>query len=416
MSTALAISAVTAVLQSFLSSVYNAPSSPLGSVSVSAIAPDIVQSSLGSGAEAQLQVNLFLHQVTPNAAWRNVGLPSAAGDGSTRLKNPPLALNLHYLLTAYASKDTQAEALLGFAVLMMHENPVLPRSQISSALNNLASSNPPSNPLAKVLSSSGLADQIEMLKITPSTLGREEMAWIWTALKADYRPTFAFDVSVALLESPLASSSPLPVLSQNITAQPGSTAPSFQIQLPGGESAALPGDTVTFAGQFSTGTVQVLLVHQRLGAQPPITPSAATSSSVSFAIPSNTPAGNYTVSVTVTNGSGVVLQSTLGQPIALAPTIPSPAAATAAANALGTLVTLTANPQVVTGQTVSLAMGGTTAPAQTFTAPTATLSFQFPALAHGSYLARLRVDGVDSPVTVNWAATPPSFTAPFINV
>jgi hypothetical protein len=293
---------------------------------------------------------------------------------------------------------------------------VLPRSQISSALNDLASSNPPSNPLAKVLSSSGLADQIEMLKITPSTLGREEMAWIWTALKADYRPTFAFDVSVALLESPLASSSPLPVLSQNITAQPGSTAPSFQIQLPGGESAALPGDTVTLAGQFSTGTVQVLLVHQRLGAQPPITPSAATSGSVSFAIPGNTPAGNYTLSVTVTNGSGVVLQSTLGQPIALAPTIPSPSAATAAANASGTLVTLTANPQVVTGQTVSLAMGGTTAPAQPFTAPTATLSFQFPALAHGSYLARLRVDGVDSPVTVNWSATPPSFTAPFINV
>ncbi|MGD0128613.1 MAG: Pvc16 family protein [Terriglobia bacterium] len=416
MSSALAISAVTAVLQSFLSSVYNAPSSPLGSVSVSAIAPDIVQSSLGSGAEAQLQVNLFLHQVTPNTAWRNVGRPSVAGDGSTRLKNPPLALNLHYLLTAYASKDTQAEALLGFAVLMMHENPVLPRSQISSALNDLASSNPPSNPLAKVLSSSGLADQIEMLKITPSTLGREEMAWIWTALKADYRPTFAFDVSVALLESPLASSSPLPVLSQNITAQPGSTAPSFQIQLPGGESAALPGDTVTLAGQFSTGTVQVLLVHQRLGAQPPITPSAATSGSVSFAIPGNTPAGNYTLSVTVTNGSGVVLQSTLGQPIALAPTIPSPSAATAAANASGTLVTLTANPQVVTGQTVSLAMGGTTAPAQPFTAPTATLSFQFPALAHGSYLARLRVDGVDSPVTVNWSATPPSFTAPFINV
>ena len=225
MSSGLAISAVTAVLQSFLSDVYNAPASPLGSVSVSAIAPDIVQSSLGSGAEAQLQVNLFLHQVTHNAAWRNLGLPSVGVDGSTRLKNPPLALNLHYLLTAYASKDTQAEALLGFAVLMLHENPVLPRSQIGAALNNLASSNPPSNPLAKVLSSSGLANQIEMIKITPTTMGREEMAWIWTALKADYRPTFAFDVSVALLESPLASSSPLPVLSPSISVQAGSTAP-----------------------------------------------------------------------------------------------------------------------------------------------------------------------------------------------
>jgi hypothetical protein len=416
MSSALAISAVTAVLQSFLSDVYNAPSSPLGSVSVSAIAPDIVQSSLGSGAESQLQVNLFLHQVTANAAWRNVGLPSVAGDGTTRLKNPPLALNLHYLLTAYASKDTQAEALLGYAVLMMHENPVLPRSQISTALNNLASSNPPSNPLAKVLSSSGLADQIEMLKITPSPLGREEMAWIWTALKADYRPTFAFDVSVALLQSPLASSSPLPVLSQNITVQAGSTAPSFQIQLPGGEAAALPGDTVTVTGQFATGTVQVVLVHQRLGTQPPITPSSVTSGSVSFLVPNNTPAGNYTLSVIVANASGVVMQNTMSMPIALAPTIPSPSSATAAANTAGTLVTLTVNPQVVPGQTVSLALGGTTAPAQPFTTPTTTLSFQFPTLSHGSYLARLRVDGVDSPVAVNWSAIPPSFTGPFITV
>ena len=40
-----------------------------------------------------------------------------------------------------------------------------------------------------------------MLKITPSTLGREEMAWLWTALKADYRPTFPFQVSVVLIES-----------------------------------------------------------------------------------------------------------------------------------------------------------------------------------------------------------------------
>jgi hypothetical protein len=416
MSSALAISAVTAVLQSFLTDVYNAPSSPLGSVSVSAIAPDIVQSSLGSGAEAQLQVNLFLHQVTHNAAWRNLGQPSLGGDGSTRLKNPPLALNLHYLLTAYASKDTQAEALLGFAVLMLHENPVLPRSQIGAALNNLAASNPPSNPLAKVLGSSGLANQIEMVKITPTTMGREEMAWIWTALKADYRPTFAFDVSVALLESPLASSSPLPVLSPSITVQAGSIAPGFQIQLPGGETAALPGDKVTLAGQFAAGTVQVLLVHQRMGAQPPITPSAVTSGSLSFVIPNNTPAGNYTLSVMVTNSGGVVLQNTLGQAIALAPTIPSPTSATAASNSSGTLITLTCNPQVIPGQIVSLALGGTTVPAQAFSAPSTTLSFQFSTLAHGAYLARLRVDGVDSPVAVNWSATPPSFTGPFITV
>jgi uncharacterized protein DUF4255 len=412
MSSALAISGVTAVLQYFLNTVCNAPSSPLGGVSVSALAPDIVQTGLGNGTGTKPQVNLFLHQVTPNASWRNMGLPSMAADGSTRLKNPPLALDLHYLLTAYASEDTQAEALLGFGILMLHENPVMPRAQISYALSNL----PSSNPLASVLSASGLAEQMEMIKITPASMGREEMAWIWTALKADYRPTFAFDVSVVLVQSPLASSSPLPVLSQNITVQPQSSAPVFQILLPGGEAAALPGDTVTVAGQFVSGTVQVVLVNQRLSTQFPIAASAVTSSSVSFVVPNNTPAGIYSISVTVTNASGVVLQSATNLPIALAPTIPSPSTATAVANASGTLVTLNCNPAVVLGQTVSLALGGATAPAQTFAAPATTLSFQFPTLPAGSYLARLRVDDVDSPVAVNWTATPPSFTSPFITV
>ncbi len=117
----------------------------------------------------------------------------------TRLSNPPLALDLHYLLTAYGSEDWQAEALLGFALLMLHENPVLTRHDISNAIAKLPI-NDPTNPLSTPLGAVGLADQIEMLKITPATLGREEMAWLWTALKADYRPTFPFQVSVVLIE------------------------------------------------------------------------------------------------------------------------------------------------------------------------------------------------------------------------
>lgn len=412
MSSALAISGVSAVLQYFLNTVCNAPSSPLGGVSVSAIAPDIVQSSIGNASDAKPQVNLFLHQVTPNGAWRNVGLPSVGPDGSTQLKNPPLALDLHYLLTAYASEDTQAEALLGFSILMLHDNPVLPRGQIDYALAHV----PSSNPLANVLGGSGLANQIEMLKITPARMGREEMAWIWTALKADYRPTFAFDVSVVLMKSPVASSSPVPVLSPYIAVQPQSSAPAFVVVLPSGESAALPGDTVTVTGAFVSGTCQVGLTNQRLVTRVSINNPTLTSTGVSFSVPANTPAGAYTLSVTVTDSSGAELQNITGLTLALAPTIVSPATATAANNASGTLVTVTSSPQVVPGQSVSLALGGTSAPAQTFTAATTTLSFQFPTLASGSYLARLSVDDVVSPVAVNSSTAPPTFTGPFIKI
>jgi hypothetical protein len=113
-----------------------------------------------------------LHQVTYNAAWRNVGQPSVAPDGKTRLRNPPLALDPHYLLTAYGSEDCEAEALLGFAIQLIHEMPVILRSQITLGLASL----PASNPVSGLLGTSGLADQIEMIKITPATLGREELA------------------------------------------------------------------------------------------------------------------------------------------------------------------------------------------------------------------------------------------------
>ena len=137
------------------------------------LAPDQVQNNLGDISGPENQVNLFLHQVTHNAAWRNVDLPSLAADGKTRLKSPPLALDLHYLLTVYGSEDWQAEALLGYALMMLHENPVLARADIANALTALTTIPEPypTNPLTPVLGASGLADQIEMLKITPGDSG-----------------------------------------------------------------------------------------------------------------------------------------------------------------------------------------------------------------------------------------------------
>jgi hypothetical protein len=41
----------------------------------------------------------------------------------------PLALN-HYLLTAYGSADFQGDILLGYAMHLLHERPVLDRAAI----------------------------------------------------------------------------------------------------------------------------------------------------------------------------------------------------------------------------------------------------------------------------------------------
>jgi Pvc16 N-terminal domain len=412
----MALAAVTATLQFWLSNVLNDPSSPLGSVTVTAKAPDLAEASQGKGDNSDLIVNLFLHQVTPNASWRNIDLPTLSKDGRTRLTNQALALDLHYLLTAYGTRDTEAEALLGFSVLMLHETPILPRSQIRTALAGL----PNTNPYVAVLKNAGLADQFEMIKITPATLGREEMAWLWTALKADYRPTFPFQVSVVLIQPETPVSFPLPVLSRNLTIEPGLGPSLLQIDTTGNPAIPAPSATVTVDGAGLSAVNRISLVNAHLGVQyPPFAPASTTVSSVSFVVPNdppNLPAGIYQMTVQIVDAGGVVQASSNSLLLPIAPTILPAPPPVAANNPQGTLITLHCAPEVLTNQKVALIMNGIAVAARTITAKTNTVSFQFPLLAPGPYLARLSVDGIASPVQVNWGATPPVFQGPMVTV
>jgi hypothetical protein len=426
MSSALGIAAVTAVLENLLNSVFN-PGAGLGTVKVSAVAPDIVQNGAGTDS-AILQVNLFLHQVVPSAAWRNQELPSLGPDGKTRLKNPPLALDLHYLLTAYATGDCEAEALLGFAVQFLHENPVLSRNDIRTNLGTLAS-----NPsLATLLSASGLADQIEMIKITPATLGREEVAWLWTALKADYRPTFPFQVSVVLLQTEKAAQAALPVLQRQVTAQPNLLDPFgalTQVIYPGGQPAASLGDTVTVQGANLAAVTSLVLTSPRLGIQQVLAPpSAVSAAALQFVIPkpappvppaspTDLPAGLYLVLAQTMNGSSVSATNSL--PLTIAPAISVPPASPITPDAQGNAtVTVTCAPYLRPGQEVFLLIGGWAAPANPFVAPTNTPAFTFSSLQATSapLPVRLRVDGIDSPIIDLTNPLLPVFTGPTVQI
>ncbi len=427
MSNTLAIAAVSAVLQYYLGNVYTGLSSIFGGqVTVSSKAPDIVQSELGTGTTLQNQVNLFLHQVRENPAWRNVGQPRLAADGKTQLKNPPLALDLHYLLTAYGSNDWQAEGLLGYAISMLYENPVMTRTDIRTALGALPTADP-TNPLSSTLKSSGLADQIEMIKITPSTLGQEETAWLWTALKADYRPTYPFLVSVVLIEAPANVSLAFPVLSRRIKVQAATPPQLLAVEPPQGQVSAAPGDTVTVTGEFLAGASQVSLTNSRLAIQRSVNVSPMAGNvngAVTFVVPSdplNFPAGVYSLAVLFNDASGVTVQSTSSLPLAVAPVLQISPPPTVVQSGSSTQITIVCSPNVMAGQNVMLtlnsALASVSASAGPIDAATNTLAFQFtPALPSGSYLARLTVDGSPSVVNVNWKAHPPAFVGPMVTV
>ncbi len=440
MSTALAISAVTAILQFHLNNMYSDAAGFANPVTVSCLAPDQVKIGTAGSDDVENQVNLFMHQVTYNAAWRNLGMASMSSDGTTRLNNPPLALDLHYLLTAYGSNDWQAEALLGYALTMLHEAPVLTRNDVSSALSTLTG--PPGvfplNPLTKYLSSSGLADQIEMIKITPETLGREEMAWLWTALKADYRPTFPFQVSVVLIQPLLPASLALPVLRtvfgpQPDGPQPMQTSQISQVQYVINQTAALPGDSVTVTGTNLIGASRASVSNLRYGVQllPAVTPPSQ-SNSVTFTLPAEAvqpyPAGAYELVVQFMDATNTyVQQSTNTLPFAVSPTLPSQTAVTSPVPHTH-LIAVTVSgisPPVYEGQEVMLSLSSTnsplvskSAPVQAFAGNVSSLTFQFdPGLPTAvPLLARLTVDGVTSQVQVQWTPFPPTFNGPWVTL
>jgi len=445
MSDPLAISGVSAVLQFYLYNLYKVPAVSQafgGTVTVTSQAPDLVQNSFGPNMKPENQINLFLHQVTYNAAWRNVGLPSVAADGKTRLKSPPLALDLHYLLTAYGSADWQAEGLLGYALMMFHENSILTRHDISYALTNLTGTN---TDMINALKFSTLADQVEMIKITPATLGREEMAWLWTALKADYRPTFPFLVSVVLIQPQRSTRIALPVLSRGVSAIPIQPAQLFEVQYPynpypNRQSAAAFGDTVTVAGEFLRGATQVLLSNSRYSLQFPIPLGAnqVTGTTLQFVpntqttYPAGVPPAIYDLGAQFPDPSDPtgkkIGQSTNSLPVALAPTLPDQAQ-TATKNTDGTYtVTVNFTPNVWEGQSVTLSLSDTKPPVPPATLFSATaialpftgnsnssLSFTFPStLPAGPLLGRLTVDGVTNVVEI--AGTPPKFKGPMVTI
>ncbi len=136
-------------------------------------------------------VNLFLYKVKENAQWKNMDWP---GDR----KNPkgipksPLSLELFYLLTPYAKKETpptadEASALrvLGAAMQILHENPVLNdvHNSFFDADNNAHFSE-------------SLRDSYEKIKISLNPIDMEEMSKIWSMGEVAYRLSVSYRVSL----------------------------------------------------------------------------------------------------------------------------------------------------------------------------------------------------------------------------
>jgi hypothetical protein len=414
-SSALAIAGVTQVLRDLLNDRFvnqNVAGQIGQSVTVSTMPPDkVVQQ---NGIEVT-QLNLFMRQVTPNLGWRNEGLPSRDGSGRNRLSNPPLAVNLHYLISAYGAADLHAEILLGHAMQLLHENPVIPREAIRIALQPPPDQAGTLPPWLRALRDSGLQDQIEQLRITPSFLSTEDMSKFWTSTLAHYRPSAAYEVSVVLIQAEDPKPSPLPVLVRRVQAQPNlaPTVPTISAVVPDGNQPVVElGTTVTLKGFTLNGvTREVVLTNDRYELEEVLPASGGNASELEFIIPANRaadfPAGIYKVAALVKLPTDAEPRLSNQMALIVAPHVDN---LPQVINSGGGTANITLNfvPEVREGQSVRLVLGAAEFVPQPFAAPIATLNFQIPNAPLGDHLARLRIDGIDSPI-IDAGKTPPAF-------
>ncbi|MBT9525347.1 MAG: DUF4255 domain-containing protein [Rhizobacter sp.] len=423
MSSPLAIGAVSAVLRNLLDNGIVEQVALGTTVNVTAGAPDLVRL---ESSEDPPQLNLFLYQVTPNAALRNNDLPSRSTRGE-RTSNPPLALDLHYLVTAYGRSDFQAEILLGYAMHLLHERPMLDRAAIRRALDPSPLDVSMLPPTFQALAVSDLADQFETLRITPVAMPFDEMSKIWAAIQSHYRPSAAYQVSVVLIDAPKPARSPLPVLTRGLTVHPDLLPPVptlFGVEPPAKQVVARLGEPVLVNGLRLAGSNHTAVLSHRLLSTPieiTVLPNAA-GNSFTLDLPNTVAAqsqfvpGLWGLSLRLMPEGDTQERetNTIALPLAAAPVITAdgPLGLVAASAVRGGVpqtvtVTLHTRPQLRLGQRATLALGTSTAEAAPRAVPADPLVFVFPSsLVAGNHWLRLRVDGIDSPLVLRSGAVP----------
>jgi len=402
MSNAAAIAAVTLTLQTILGDGVRADPN-LNDTTVTLLPPDKAR-----GNNNANQLNLFLYQLLPDAAWRNMNIPSQVASGETG--NPPLPLTMHYMLTAFGrDNDTGVpfgHYLLGQAMSVLFDHALLGADEIRSAT-------------VVSLPGSDLHKQVERVRITLQPLSLEEISKLWTGLATQYRLSVVYEVSVALIESTRASRTPLPVLTRGANDKgvlgQASLIPPFpfldDIQFPNKQTAAHLGDTLVLTGQHLDGAgVGVVFNHPLWNTTIERVPLAGgTATSLSVLLPNTPavwPAGFYTVAVMVRRPGETYRRTTNLLSFAVAPRITIAPASTPAAPTI--VYTVNCNPEVRPEQRAALLIGDMEVLADPHPAQTAVLTFSVSGLQTGDYFVRLRVDGVDS-LLVDRTVTPPVF-------
>lgn len=428
MSNFLAIATVTAVLSQVLQEAIG-PDVP--GATVTTLRPD------GGTGMPPTGVNLFLYQVTPNAAWNNVDLPTRRSNGDL-IQRPRAALDLHYLLTFYGVEaQLEPQRVLGSVVRSLHARPLLTRDMIRQTI---------AKPAFGFLVNSNLADAVELVKFTPLPLSLEELSKLWSVFfQTQYSLSLAYQGTVVLIESAESTHMALPVRARNIYVVPFRQ-PLIEAvsSIDGADEFIISTSTVMVTGKRLRGEVTQL----RVGGIDVLPASDKVSDTqISVPLPVGLRAGVQGLQVVQpmlmgtpptahrgveSNLAAFVLHPTINRKPDDSPdiTIPSPVISGDGTRAVD--VTIKLSPKVGKTQRVGLLMNELNPPVDraarsySFDAlphnkpadppETDTLVFHISGVAQGDYLVRVQVDGASSPLEQAADVNNPLYIGPKVTI
>jgi len=138
---------------------------------------------LQSTIQNALNLTVFLFEAGEDPSARNRPRLRTQGANDILIAKPPMALLLRYLLTPWGGTEAARHLILGRAMQVLYDRPILSGAQLVGSL----------------------AAEAQALKVTLAPLSLEERTRVWHAVQRPYRLSVSYEVRVVNMDSEMSN-------------------------------------------------------------------------------------------------------------------------------------------------------------------------------------------------------------------